>query len=163
MLNGPWGSGKTYFVENKLKAELSLSKDGENSKTKYLYLSLYGIKSIEQFRNELFSCIIKRFNKSLSRASSILSLLSDITSGSSEKISCIMNGAKSFMNQKVQKVLEKDISSHLFLVIDDLERYEGNDYRELLGFITSKCLNNHVHVLFICNESLVLCNEMQNY
>ena len=166
MLNGPWGSGKTYFIENQLKQELTHPQEGINSKMSYLYLSLYGIKNVEQFRNELYSCIIKHFSNTLQKASNIAGLLLDITAGSNEHTRILTQSANKIIKSQEKKVVHNKLSSDLFLVVDDLERYEGNDYKELLGFITSKCLNNHVHVLFVCSEDNLLSfgqEKRENY
>lgn len=167
MLNGPWGSGKTYFIENRLKQELTNPKEVKGNKISYLYLSLYGIKNVEQFRNELYSCIIKHFSNTLQKTSNIARLLLDITAGSNEHTSIITQSANKLIISQERRVIKNNLSSDLFLVVDDLERYEGNDYNELLGFITSKCLNNHVHVLFVCNEDNLLSfgqkEERKNY
>lgn len=156
MLNGPWGSGKSYFVQNRLEKELSNRKYGKESKITYVYRSLNGIKNVEQFRNELYSCIVAQFSGTFQKASNIAGLIMDITSGSNEQVSFLLKSANKAFKYRERSIINEKLSSNLFIVIDDFERYEGNDYKELLGFITSKCLNNHVHVLFICNEDNLL-------
>ena len=44
LLSGGWGSGKTFFVR-------SIMKKHQSRKLKFCYLSLFGIKSIEQFHD----------------------------------------------------------------------------------------------------------------
>lgn len=149
MLSGPWGSGKTYFVENQLCPKLEETKDNNIT---YIYLSLYGIKNVEQFRNELYSRIASKFTNTLHNASNIAGLLTEISTGSNTQVNILMRTVKKILDSRKAKVITDRLTSNLFLVVDDLERYEGNDYKELLGFITSKCLKNNVHVLFVCNE-----------
>lgn len=156
MLNGPWGSGKSYFVQNRLEKELANRKNGKESKITYVYRSLNGIKNVEQFRNELYSCIVAQFSGTFQKASNIAGLIMDITSGSNEQVSFLLKSANKAFKYRERSIIKEKLSSNLFIVIDDFERYEGKDYKELLGFITSKCLNNHVHVLFICNEDNLL-------
>lgn len=152
MLSGPWGSGKTYFVENQLCPKLEETKDNKDNNITYIYLSLYGIKNVEQFRNELYSRIASNFTNTLHNASNIAGLLTEISTGSNTQVNILMRTVKRILDSGEAKVIADRLTSNLFLVVDDLERYEGNDYKELLGFITSKCLKNNVHVLFVCNE-----------
>lgn len=44
MINGAWGSGKTYFVKNELIPELEQDKP-------VIYISLFGIKTIDDLVN----------------------------------------------------------------------------------------------------------------
>ena len=43
LVNGEWGIGKTYFIKQFLKG-----KD-------YIYVSLFGINSFEDFKNQIYS------------------------------------------------------------------------------------------------------------
>ncbi|MEG0872432.1 MAG: P-loop NTPase fold protein [Clostridia bacterium] len=53
MLNGEWGSGKTYFWNNKLRSRLEAIKvNGKKYKT--IYMSLYGINSLEEISKKIF-------------------------------------------------------------------------------------------------------------
>ncbi|MBU1901927.1 hypothetical protein KKG82_06215, partial [Patescibacteria group bacterium] len=61
MLSGLWGSGKTYFWQEKIA-------NVENIKKNNIYISLYGKKSIEDIENEIISkSILNEFpdNKNL--------------------------------------------------------------------------------------------------
>ena len=53
MINGEWGSGKTYFWDNKLRSRLeSITVNGKKYKT--IYMSLYGINSLEEISKKIF-------------------------------------------------------------------------------------------------------------
>lgn len=49
MINGEWGSGKTYFIQNELKQYIE-----EELKKKCIYISLYGISKKEDISKEIF-------------------------------------------------------------------------------------------------------------
>src|SRR5574337_354842 len=51
MLSGRWGSGKTTFIQSFLK---NLTHPNGNRKNKPLYVSLYGIKSLNEIGDQLF-------------------------------------------------------------------------------------------------------------
>ena len=48
MLTAPWGSGKSYFIKNKLSNYL------KEKKLQYVVVSLYGLKEIKEINKELF-------------------------------------------------------------------------------------------------------------
>ena len=53
MLNGKWGSGKTYFWNNNLRDKIEkISNEGKKYKT--IYISLYGVNSLEEISKKLF-------------------------------------------------------------------------------------------------------------
>ena len=52
MINGEWGSGKTFFWNNKLKKRLeSIKINGKNYKT--MYMSLVGINGVDDICKRL--------------------------------------------------------------------------------------------------------------
>ena len=66
MINGEWGSGKTYFWNNKLRSRLeSLKVNGKNYKT--IYMSLYGINSLEEISKKIFIETNPMINKTLKK------------------------------------------------------------------------------------------------
>ena len=66
MLNGEWGSGKTYFWNNKLRSRLeSIKVNGKNYKT--IYMSLYGINSLEEISKKIFIVMNPNLNKSIKK------------------------------------------------------------------------------------------------
>ncbi len=57
MVDGAWGGGKTHFIVNEI---LSRTSDIE-----YLYISLYGLRSIEDIENEIFKSIVFRWGEAI--------------------------------------------------------------------------------------------------
>ncbi len=47
LINGPWGSGKTYYFNNTLKPLIDNTKIGNETDLKYrtVYISLYGVET----------------------------------------------------------------------------------------------------------------------
>ena len=54
MINGEWGSGKTHFWNNKLRKRLEVIKNKAGKAYKTIYISLYGINSIEEISKKIF-------------------------------------------------------------------------------------------------------------
>ena len=58
MINGEWGSGKTYFWNNKVKSKIeSIEIDGKRYKT--IYMSLYGISNLDDISKKIVKCFKK--------------------------------------------------------------------------------------------------------
>ena len=45
MIDGEWGSGKTYFVREKLEKKLKKLWEETKREIKFIYVSSYGVKS----------------------------------------------------------------------------------------------------------------------
>ena len=53
MINGEWGSGKTYFWNNKIKPKIDgMQFNGKKYST--IYMSLYGISNLEEISKKIF-------------------------------------------------------------------------------------------------------------
>ena len=61
MIDGEWGSGKTYFVREKLEKKLKKLWEETKREIKFIYVSSYGVKST----NELDSKIKKQLCENL--------------------------------------------------------------------------------------------------
>lgn len=53
LINGAWGCGKTYLYENELKDEILKLEIGRKERKCNVYISLYGISTVEQLAKEL--------------------------------------------------------------------------------------------------------------
>lgn len=56
MINGAWGCGKTYFIKNTLESKIGeiSCPNKKNQKYKQIYVSLYGVSSIDEIRDRIF-------------------------------------------------------------------------------------------------------------
>ena len=64
MLNGEWGSGKTYFWNNKIRNKIeSMELNGKRYKT--IYMSLYGISNLEEISKKIFIETTQLMDKNL--------------------------------------------------------------------------------------------------
>ena len=53
MINGEWGSGKTYFWNNQIKKKINtLRLNGKRYRT--IYMSLYGISNLEDISKKIY-------------------------------------------------------------------------------------------------------------
>ena len=61
LLDGAWGTGKTYFVKNVLIPELDKNFNNKDSsqKAQIVYLSLYGVSSLTDIQNGMYMSLIE--------------------------------------------------------------------------------------------------------
>ena len=149
MINGEWGSGKTYFWNNKLRSRLeSITVNGKKYKT--IYMSLYGINSLEEISKKIFIETNPMISKSLRK-------FVDTREGnlSPEYVKTGLDMANLFGNINMNS--EKLDFSKLFaiddkiLCFDDLER-ANVDVIDILGYINNFVEHDGIKTILICNE-----------
>lgn len=148
MLTAPWGSGKSYYLQNVLKPFLK-----ENNKQCYI-VSLYGINSIYDVNRNLYFEI--KFSK-LKPKKGIVNTA--FVSGKT-----ILRGVSSAFGFDIN-LNENDLSAlytsinlkDKLIVFEDLER-SGVDILDFLGYVNSLIEQDEVKVLLVVNEE-----ELINY
>lgn len=144
MIDGEWGSGKTYFVNKKLIPEIQkLRKDSR----KAIYCSLYGLKSSKEITSSIY-----------------LSIIENIAGNGKKFIPFISIGTKAlleFIGDKTgnETVREVDLSTfsplisykELYFIFDDLERC-SMPINDVLGYINHFIEQNNAKVIIIANE-----------
>lgn len=148
LINGPWGSGKTYFWENELNP-LVTAADKEP-----LYISLNGISSRAVLEQLLFMRMWKLLNRGESqRKTQFLQLLGNAASALAKK-KLDMNLPELLRGL----ALESGINEHYLLCFDDLERCQL-PLPEILGFINDFVEHHRLKVLILSDESKVNQNQ----
>ncbi len=149
MLNGEWGSGKTYFWNNKLRSRLeSISVNGKTYKT--IYMSLYGINSLEEISKKIFIETNPMISKTLKKFVDTRegNLIPEYVKTGLDMANLF--GTMSFNNDKVDfsKVFSIDDK---ILCFDDLER-ANVDVIDILGYINNFVEHDGIKTIVICNE-----------
>lgn len=148
LLNGNWGSGKTYFWKNKLK------KIAEDKKFKIIYISLNGISKIETLDQRLFVKLLPFINN---QENTTLKAATTVVANLVNKVS------KKYFESSVSDLL-KDVSvdafnfSNYLICFDDLERCQVS-IKEVLGFINN--LIEHKTLKTIILSDLANIDESQ--
>lgn len=149
MLNGEWGSGKTYFWNNKLRSRLEAISIGDKH-YKTIYMSLYGINSLEEISKKIFIETNPAINKTLKK-------IADTREGNviPEYVKTGLDmanlfGSTTFNSDKVDfsKVFSVDDK---ILCFDDLER-ANVDVIDILGYINNFVEHDGIKTILICNE-----------
>ena len=148
MINGEWGSGKTYFWNNKVRNKIeSLSLNGKKYTT--IYMSLYGISNLEDISKKIFIETTQLMDKNLKKYMD------------SHEESRIPEYAKTGLNMAnffgvTQNSDKMDYASFFatddkILCFDDLER-ANVDVIDILGYINNFVEHDHIKTIIICNE-----------
>ena len=156
MINGEWGSGKSYYIkhgfDSLVKSILVPANENENQGQRWFvrkkasyykpaYISLYGVSSVEDFEVRVFYGINSWANNGFIRAGGLLgSKIGEYVGVSSGK--------------KDAKAITY-ISKNRVLVFDDLERIcdDKIPVKEVLGLINSYVEHSHFKVVVVCNEN----------
>ena len=148
MINGEWGSGKTYFWNNKVRSKIE-STEINGKKYRTIYMSLYGISNLDDISKKIFMEMNPNLNKSIKKI-----LDSRHMSSIPEYVKNGIDMANSFgimqPNEKVDftKFFEMDDK---VLCFDDLER-ANVDVIDVLGYINNFVEHDHIKTIIICNE-----------
>ncbi len=166
LLNGAWGSGKTYFIKNTISNEVenvvcpsTITDKGKEKKYTPIYVSLYGASSIEDIKDRMFYAIRPEFKWVGIIANKVCSVSEFIP----EYGSTIKNifTFKDKEKQSLRKIVS-DCTNKVFF-FDDLERIDINkiDIQSVLGYINSLAEHNHYKIVVIANEKEVSADYKQ--
>lgn len=164
MLDGSWGSGKTFFVKEKLiPAIYQHEKEKQAMTSKYeekrvLYVSLYGIKDTEEISRllylELHRITAADFTKDKNLEISE-NKKAKITSWIGTGVKIASDVVKDIKGIDIESIIDK-ISAGFSLkncifIFDDLERTSCN-INDILGYINNFIEHDEIKVLLIANE-----------
>lgn len=148
MINGEWGSGKTYFWNNKIRKKIDTMKlNGKQYTT--IYMSLYGISNLEDISKKIFIETTQLMDKNLRKYMN------------NNKQTSIPEYAKTGLDMAnlfgISKNGERFNYGDFFstddkvLCFDDLER-ANVDVIDILGYINNFVEHDHIKTIIICNE-----------
>ncbi len=148
MINGEWGSGKTYFWNNKIRSKIESTEiNGKRYKT--IYMSLYGISNLDDISKKIFIEMNPSLNKSIKKVIDTHNI-----SSIPEYVKTGIDMANSFgfmqMNEKIDYSKFFEIDDKV-LCFDDLER-ANLDVIDVLGYINNFVEHDHMKTIIICNE-----------
>ena len=148
MINGEWGSGKTYFWNNKVRNKIdTMQLNGKKYKT--IYMSLYGISNLEEISKKIFIETTQLMDKNLKKY-----MDSKGQENIPEYAKTGLDMANLFgVTQNGDKLNYGDFFStdDKVLCFDDLER-ANVDVIDILGYINNFVEHDHIKTIIICNE-----------
>ena len=148
MLNGEWGSGKTYFWNNKIKPKIESMKLNGKRYTS-IYMSLYGISNLEEISKKIFIETTQLMDKNLKKymeASGVKNIPEYAKTGldMANFFGVTQNGDRIDYGQFFS-------TDDKVLCFDDLER-ANVDVIDILGYINNFVEHDHIKTIIICNE-----------
>lgn len=153
LISGRWGSGKTYFYENKIvPLAKTIQLPGSPLYFLPIRISLFGINSIDELESEVLATLYPLIKDSVLQAGA--SVVKALTKGIVKK-KFDVNIDDFIPNLKVDK---KSLAAkeHLLLCFDDLERRgKGIDVGQIIGYINSLVENNNAKVIILANEDQI--------
>ena len=148
MINGEWGSGKTYFWNHKIRNRIeNMTVNGKKLTT--IYMSLYGISNLEEISKKIFIETTQLMDKNLKKY-----MDSNGQTFIPEYAKTGLDMANFFgVTQNGDKI---DYASFFstddkVLCFDDLER-ANVDVIDILGYINNYVEHDHIKTIIICNE-----------
>ena len=148
MINGEWGSGKTYFWNNKIKNKIdSMQFNGKQYKT--IYMSLYGISNLEDISKKIFIETTQLMDKNLKKY-----MNQHEEASIPEYAKTGLDMANLFGVSASEGKIDYDeffSTDDKILCFDDLER-ANVDVIDILGYINNFVEHDHIKTIIICNE-----------
>lgn len=163
MLTAPWGTGKSFYIQNELKPFLK-----ENGNHDCVVVSLYGLKDLAEISKSIYldlrtGVITNWWNKNIFShfPKKAQKITKEIMSAGKSVGSTIFKGltGKIGINFDISdKDLKKlynsiDLSGKL-IILEDLER-SGIDILEVLGYVNNLVEQDGVKVLLVANEEAI--------
>ncbi len=148
MINGEWGSGKTYFWNHKIKPRIE-TMQVNGKKLTPIYMSLYGISNLEEISKKIFIETTQLMDKNLKKF-----MNSNGASNIPEYAKTGLDMANFFgVTQNGDRIDYAQFFStdDKVLCFDDLER-ANVDVIDILGYINNFVEHDHIKTIIICNE-----------
>lgn len=156
VLKGEWGTGKTYFWNRVVKSNFQ-----SFSRTKYSYVSLFGLNSLSDLKRSIFENTVACY-----KAGDIVTKESVFENLGKLDVSDAATGLRKLLNfGKEAKIpffgsfggvvdsIQYALISDTIICIDDFERRgSGLSSRDVLGLISSLVESKNCSVILILNE-----------
>ena len=150
LIDGDWGSGKTYYIQETLLPRLKdYFEANPDLKRSVFYISLYGKENFSQIMDEIYAASLEDYFDE------------KFGDGKGEKIHRGMNFAVKLLSTGLKyfnidtadlpKPSEFKKLKNAVLIFDDLERC-NIDVNQLFGFINSLVEHNSIKVIIVANQ-----------
>lgn len=145
MLTGPWGTGKSYYIQNELKPFLEKKENGGHS---CVIVSLYGLKDTAEISKSIYLGTRMKFLTAASEKSTTVTFAGEtIIKGIAGAL-----GVDLSVSERSLKRLYASVNlTGKLVVLEDLER-SGIDILEVLGYVNNLVEQDGVKVLLVANE-----------
>lgn len=150
LLKGPWGCGKTYFIN---QFEQYMTEKGHIEEKDILNISIFGVTTIDELEDRIFEVLHPI------RSSNYGKFASTVMKKAIEK------GTSIDIGEFTKKSINLDDLKKKILIIDDIERSELSPTK-LLGYLSTYIIDEGIRMILICNEdeyAIKFKDEIHNY
>ncbi len=140
LINGDWGIGKSYFLEE----DYLKGKD-------YVKLSLFGLNNIEEVKSEIYA----QLNKFLNFIKN--GLINKLSGNNINILGGIASISIPYFKNDIQSAIKRKCKKgDLIIVFDDLERKSTNiNMEDILGIIESISTIENINIIIVANEKKI--------
>jgi hypothetical protein len=151
LLDGAWGSGKTHFIKNHLKAKIE-----KKFSQKIYFFSLYGISSIDDFRDKIISLSLTDKEEASVFAKYFSKAIDGAANNFGERgVGAVLSGAAGAYKYKLYGELDDCV-----LILDDLERVADEKLiKNILGESLNLAESKNIKVVVVANEEKLNCKN----
>lgn len=152
LLNGKWGSGKTYFIDN-------FSSEYKEPSIKFIKISLFGLKNTNSIDEEIFQNLHPYLGSKYAKITgnvlkSALKLGINLDWNQDDKKDGTINVDLKAFNPLDFFSDKKKSKQEIIFIFDDLERMEIN-LKEALGYINYLVEQSSFKVIILANEEKI--------
>ncbi len=153
LINGAWGSGKTFLYENYLADAISDIEVGKNERKSNIYISLYGVSSIEALSKQLLTSYLiyakannsEIVEKGVKPVAGILGVVSKAFSFS-------IGSFSADFSKTIQGISNLIDVKNMVVCFDDLERCTI-PINEFFGYVNNLIEHCNCKVLILADEN----------
>ncbi|SBS68817.1 P-loop NTPase fold protein [Vibrio atlanticus] len=151
LLDGGWGSGKTHFIRNHL-----IERIEQTFSQKVYFFSLYGISSIDDFRDKIISLSLTDQEEASVFAKFFAKGIDGAANNLGERgVGAVISGAAGAYKYKLYGELNNCV-----LILDDLERVADEKLvKNILGECLSLAESKDIRVVCVANEDKLDCKS----
>lgn len=151
LLDGAWGSGKTHFINHNLKERLQ-----EEFSQKVYFFSLYGVATIDDFRDKVISLSLTANEEASVFAKCFAKVVEGTATNMDQRgVGAVISGAAGAYKYKLYDELNNCV-----LILDDLERVADEKLiRNILGEAFNLAESRNIKVIVVANEEKLKCKD----
>ena len=160
MIDGKWGSGKTYYVENELKNIIL------KSRMKYIYISLNGCNNFLRIINKITMSLLLKDESKIFDVDFLENLhnmglgLSELNS-KMKSLRIIYDSTKNILIKSItKKIISDKDPSKIVIIFDDIERISDHTLLvDIIGSIYENYTKKGYKTIFVGDETNINDNK----
>lgn len=153
MLSGGWGTGKSFYIKNKLVSYLEKKKIG------CVIVSLYGLTEVSEIYKNIY--IDLRMKHLEGKAGEFVTTGRAVLKGVVNSVLLFNSINFEIKEEDLKKIYESVELENRLVILEDLERTKI-PVEEVLGMVNELVENNGAKVLLVANESLIYIPDSES-